>query len=221
MKKLLVILFVLITIFAFASCKQDPKEAEPTPEPAPEPAPEPITQPGVLDVRPAASVETWNDSNWEQKSKFQFKLDVLFNANESIELYVKCSEVFDRIAIRQGGGDNTKFKVEGVEKLPLADFDKTEDGWYIVSIPAESVTPTSGATQTTPGVLQTSWLGLGVTFYAPEDSDVRALPCWAALRGLKLGEDYFDITEWDEEDCVQVYYSSPAAFDITLTLDEE
>ena len=215
MKKVLVFLFVLIAIFAFASCKQEPEKAEPTPEPAPEPAPEPITQPGVLDVRPAASVETWNDSNWEQKSKFQFKLDVLFNANEAIELYVKCSDVFDRIAIRQGGGDNTKFKVEGVEKLPLSEFAKTEDGWYIVSIPAESVTPLSG------GAAQTSWLGLGVTFYAPDDSDVRPLPCWAALRGLKLGDDYFDITEWDEADCVQVYYSSPAAFDITLTLDEE
>ena len=214
MKKIFLILFVLIAIFAFASCKQEPKNAEPTPTPAPEPAPDPITQPGVLDVRPAESIETWNDSNWEQKSKFQFKLDVSFNANESIDLYVKCSEVFDRIAIRQGGGDNTKFKVNEVEKLPLAEFEKDEDGWYIVSIHAESVTPLSG------GEAQTSWVGLGVTFYAPDDSDVRALPCWAALKGLKLGEDYFDITEWDEEDCVQVYYNSPAAFDITLTLDE-
>ena len=214
MKKIFLILFVLIAIFAFASCKQEPKNAEPTPTPAPEPAPDPITQPGVLDVRPAESIETWNDSNWEQKSKFQFKLDVSFNANESIDLYVKCSEVLDRIAIRQGGGDNTKFKVNEVEKLPLAEFEKDEDGWYIVSIPAESVTPLSG------GEAQTSWVGLGVTFYAPDDSDVRALPCWAALKGLKLGEDYFDITEWDEEDCVQVYYNSPAAFDITLTLDE-
>ena len=214
MKKLLVILMCLMTVFVIASCKQDPKNAEPTPAPEPAPAPEPITQPGVLDVRPAESIETWNDSNWEQKSKFQFKLDVSFNANESIDLYVKCSEVFDRIAIRQGGGDNTKFKVNEVEKLPLSEFEKDEDGWYIVSIPAESVTPLSG------GKPQTSWVGLGVTFYAPDDSDVRALPCWAALRGLKLGEEYFDITEWDEEDCVQVYYSSPSAFDITLTLDE-
>ena len=214
MKKLFVVLFVLIAIFAFASCKQDPKNAEPTPAPGPEPAPEPITQPGVLDVRPAESIETWNDSNWEQKSKFQFKLDVSFNANDSIDLYVKCSEVFDRIAIRQGGGDNTKFKVNEVEKLPLSEFEKDGDGWYIVSIPAESVTPLSG------GAAQTSWVGLGVTFYAPDDSDVRTLPCWAALKGLKLGEEYFDITEWDEEDCVQVYYNSPSAFDITLTLDD-
>ena len=29
MKKLLVILFVLIAIFAFASCKQEPEKAEP------------------------------------------------------------------------------------------------------------------------------------------------------------------------------------------------
>ena len=214
MKRLLVILMCLMTVFVIASCKQDPKNAEPTPAPGPEPAPEPITQPGVLDVRPAESIETWNDSNWEQKSKFQFKLDVSFNANESIDLYVKCSEVFDRIAIRQGGGDNTKFKVNEVEKLPLSEFEKDEDGWYIVSIPAESVTPLSG------GEAQTSWVGLGVTFYAPDDSDVRALPCWAALKGLKLGEEYFDIAEWDEEDCVQVYYNSPSAFDITLTLDD-
>lgn len=42
MKKLFVVLFVLIAIFAFASCKQDPKPAdEPTPTPAPEPEPEP------------------------------------------------------------------------------------------------------------------------------------------------------------------------------------
>ena len=209
MKKLLVILFVLVAIFAFASCKQEPEKAEPTPEPAPEPAPEPITQPGVLDVRPADTVTTWS-----QTGKFQFKLDVQFNANEAIALYIKCSDAFETVAIRQGGGDNTKFKVEGVEKLPLAELEKDEDGWYIVNIPAESVTPLSG------GEAQTSWIGLGVTFYGPDGADATKLACWAAIKGLKLGDEYFDITEWDEEDCVQNYYDSPSDFKITLTLDE-
>lgn len=40
MKKYLVFLFVLIAIFSFASCKQDPKNAEPTPGPSPAPGPQ-------------------------------------------------------------------------------------------------------------------------------------------------------------------------------------
>ena len=209
MKKLLVILFVLIAIFAFASCKQEPEKAEPTPEPEPSapaepPAVEPITETGVLFVRPGEG------ATYSQAGKFQFKLDVLFNANEAIALYAKFSSDITSVAIRQGGGDNTKFKVNGVDAVPLEDYEQDEDGWYIISIPAESVTPTDG------GAVD-SWLGLGITAYT---SAVERTNCFIALKGLKLGENYFDITEWDEEDCAQPYYTSPSVLDVTLTLDE-
>jgi len=180
----------------------------------PEPAPEPIKQPGVLDVRPAEGV-VWTTSNWEQQGKFQFKLDVEFNAGEAIALYLKCSDAFETVAVRQAGGDNIKFKVNGSETQVIANLEKTEDGWCIVTIPAESVTPKNS------GNAQTNWIGLGITFYGPSGSNMTTLPCWAAIRGLKLGDDYFDITEWDEDDCVQSFYKSPNEFKITLTLDEE
>lgn len=210
MKKLLVILFVLIAIFAFASCKQDPKNEEPTPAPEPETPGEPeevdpITEAGVLFVRPAEG------ATYSQTGKFQFKLDVSFNANEAIALYAKFSSDITSVAVRQGGGDNTKFKVNGVEAVPLDDYEQDEDGWYIIAIPAESVTPNSG------GAAVDSWLGLGITAYT---SAVERANCFIALKGLKLGDEYFDITMWDEEDCAQPYYTSPDKLDVTLTLDE-
>ena len=210
MKKFLVFLFVLIAIFAFASCKQEPEKAEPTPEPEPSapeepPAVEPITESGVLFVRPGEG------ATYSQAGKFQFKLDVQFNANEAIALYAKFSTDITSVAIRQGGGDNTKFKVNGVDAVPLTEYEQDADGWYIISIPAESVTPNDS------GAAVDSWLGLGITAYTEA---VERTNCFIALKGLKLGDEYFDITEWDEEDCAQPYYTSPSVLDVTLTLDE-
>jgi len=210
MKKLFVVLFVLIAIFAFASCKQDPKNEEPAPEPTPETPAEPeevdpITEAGVLFVRAGEG------ATYSQTGKFQFKLDVSFNANEAIALYAKFSTDITSVAVRQGGGDNTKFKVNGVDAVPLEDYEQDEDGWYIISIPAESVTPTDSSAAVD------SWVGLGITAYT---SAVERANCFIAIKGLKLGDEYFDITEWDEEDCAQPYYTSPSVLDVTLTLDE-
>lgn len=207
MKKVLLILLVLFAIFAFASCKQDPKNAEPTPEPEPEiPAePEyvdPIEEPGVLFVRPAEG------ATYSQSGKFQFKLDVTFNANEQIDLYAKFSSDITSVAVRQGGGDNTKFKVNGNDAQNLKDLERDANGWYIISIPAESVTPTSSS------ALETSWLGLGITAYTGATERTN---CFIALKGLKLNGTYFDITDWDETTCAQPYYTSPSALDIYLT----
>ena len=213
MKKVLLILLVLLAIFAFASCKQEPENAEPTPEPEPAiPAePEyvdPIEEPGVLFVRPAEG------ATYSQSGKFQFKLDVTFNANEQIDLYAKFSSDITSVAVRQGGGDNAKFKVNGNEAQNLKDLERDENGWYIVSIPAASVIPTSGKTETTPGTPETSWLGLGITAYT--NAKERA-NCFIAIKGLKLNGEYFDITNWDETTCAQTYYTSPSALDIYLT----
>ena len=211
MKKVFIILFVLLAIFAFASCKQDPKNAEPTPEPEPEVPAEPeyvdpIEEPGVLFVRAAEG------ATYSQAGKFQFKLDVSFNANEQIDLYAKFSSDITSVAVRQGGGDNTKFQVNGQDAQNLKDLERDEDGWYIISIPAESVTPKSS------GELQTSWLGMGITAYTGATERAN---CFIALKGLKLNGTYFDITNWDETTCAQVYYTSPSALEITLTPSEE
>ena len=206
MRKVLFILLVILAIFAFASCKQDPKNAEPEPESEPIPVePEyvdPIEEPGVLFVRAGEG------ATYSQAGKFQFKLDVSFNANEAIALYAKFSSDITSVAVRQGGGDNTKFKVNGNEAQNLKDLERDKDGWYIITIPAESVTPTNSSE------LQTSWIGMGITAYT--NATERA-NCFIALKGLKLGDEYFDITEWNEETCAQVYYTSPSLLEIYLT----
>lgn len=221
MKKVLVILFVLLAIFAFASCKQEPEQNQNEEKPL-EPDPDedaPITQPGVLDVRPSADVEEWTAANWEQNGKFQFQLDVTFNANESIDLYLKCANAFDKVSIRQAGGDNTKFLIGGKDYVPLSDLQKDENGWYIVSVPAASVTPTSSSAS------QSTWTGLGITLYVPDPKTTGKsaweYPCYVAIKGLKLNGTYFDVADWENtEDSVQQFYKSPLELDVTLTLDE-
>lgn len=211
MKKVLLFLLVLLAIFAFVSCKQEPESAEPEPEVPAEPEyVDPIEEPGVLFVRPA------ENATYSQTGKFQFKLDVSFKANEQIDLYAKFSSDITSVAVRQGGGDNAKFKVNGNEAQNLKDLERDKDGWYIVSIPAASVLPTEGADKENniPGELQTSWLGLGITAYT--NAKERA-NCYIAIKGLKLNGEYFDITDWDETTCAQVYYTSPSALDIYLT----
>ena len=201
-----------MAIFAFASCKQEPENAEPEPEPIPvEPEyVDPIEEPGVLFVRAG------EDATYSQAGKFQFKLDVQFNANEAIALYAKFSSDITSVAVRQGGGDNVKFQVNGKDDQNLKDLERDENGWYIITIPAASVTPTSGADKNNniPGVPQTSWIGLGITAYT--NAKERA-NCFIALKGLKLGDQYFDITNWNEESCAQVYYTSPSVLEVYLT----
>jgi hypothetical protein len=216
MKKVLVFMLCLLAVFAVVSCKDEPAESGTVPVPAPDPdETQPIAQPGVLDIRPAEDVEWNKETNWTQPKKFQFKLDVEFNSNESIDLFVKCSDAFKSIAVRQAGGDNTKFKVNGSEDQDLESLEKDEDGWYIVSIPAESVTPKSST------VDQSKWTGLGITLYFPEEiEEAWTQPCYVAIKGLKLNDEYFDITLWDAESCVQSYYNSPKEFSVTLTLDD-
>ena len=204
MKKVLFILLIFLTIFAFASCKQEPENAEPEPDPVPvEPEyVDPIEEPGVLFVRPGEG------ATYSQPGKFQFKLDVSFNANEQIDLYAKFSSDITSVAVRQGGGDNTKFQVNGKDAQNLSDLERDKDGWYIISIPAASVTPTNSKEP------QSSWLGMGITAYTNASERTN---CYIALKGLKLNGEYFDITMWDEESCAQVYYTSPSVLDVYLT----
>ena len=207
MKKYVIILLCMLALFAVASCKNDPS-VEPDPAPTPEPTPaEPIEEAGVLFVKPAKDC-TWDDG--DDENKFQFRLDVSFKANEAIALYAKFSDDVTEVAIRQALGANTKFKVNGSEYQQLADLEQDEDGWYIVTIPAESVTPTDG------GVLVDEWIGLGISVHLPKATKANG---FVAIKGLKLGEDYFDIAEWDENDCAVPYYNKPSKLDVTLTLD--
>ena len=219
MKKVLLILLVLLAIFAFASCKQDPKQEEnQTPEEEQIPADpvyvDPIEEPGVLFVRPAEG------ATFSQSGKFQFQLDVIFNAEEQIDLYAKFSTDITSVAVRQGGGDNAKFQVNGSDDQALSSLERDKDGWYIISIPAASVKPTTGADKTNniPGTIASPWTGLGITAYTKANDRTN---CYVALKGLKLDGQYFDITEWDENTCVQVYYTSPSALEVFLTMPTE
>lgn len=80
MKKFLLLLLVVLTVFTFAACKNDPAtpEPEPTPEPAPEPAPEPeasvvykLTAAGTGDA--TRFQLKWSDEEYEVGSTFSFK----------------------------------------------------------------------------------------------------------------------------------------------------
>ena len=211
MKRVLFILFVLLVVFAFASCKQDVEEGTKTPT-EPEYV-EPIEEPGVLFVRPAEG------ASFSQSGKFQFNLNVQYEAGVSITLYAKFSSDIYSVAVRQGEGDNTKFKVNGNDDQQLKNLEK-EDGWYLVYIPAESVTPTEGADKELgiEGTPVDSWIGLGITAYT---NATERTNCFVALKGLKFGDDYFDITEWDEDSCAKPYYTSPSALDVYLTMPAE
>ena len=206
MKRFFLLFLIVLTVFAFIACKNEVAAEKEKDEVKPA---EPITEPGVLFVRPAADC-TWDDET--DKGKFQFKLDVEFNANESIDLYAKFAKDVTEVAVRQAFGGNVKFKVNGAEYLQLEDLEQDEDGWYIVSIPAASVLPTDS------GAPVEKWSGLGISVHLPDE---KKAGCFIAIKGLKLGDQYFDITDWDEDSCAEPYYGKPSGLDVVLTLPTE
>ena len=118
MKKLLVVLFVLIAIFAFASCKQDPKNAEPEPTPAPEPAPAGGDSTVYVLTATAAS------------DRFQFKWDEVEESGEKVfTLKYKTDKTIASVTTRDPSGDKYLNNVAIAEYITEADA----DGWITFS----------------------------------------------------------------------------------------
>ena len=114
MKKLFVVLFVLIAIFAFASCKQDPKNAEPEPTPAP------AEENSTVYVLTATATG----------DRFQFKWDEVEDSGEKVfTLKYKTDKTISAVTTRDPSGDKYLNNVAIAEYISDADA----DGWITFS----------------------------------------------------------------------------------------
>ena len=119
MKKVLVVLFVLIAIFAFASCKQDPKDAEPEPTPAP------AEEKSTVYVLTATATG----------DRFQFKWDEVEDSGEKVfTLKYKTDKTISAVTTRDPSGDKYLNNVAIAEYISDADA----DGWitFTCTLPA-------------------------------------------------------------------------------------
>lgn len=205
MKKVLVILFVLLAIFAFASCKQDPKpagEATPGSEPGSEPGSgepssadiiaaivEPEWETGVLRVK--SSLDATNES---QPNKFQFVLNKELTEGQAIQFLAKFTENASTLTVRKGDGDYARF----ISDTSIESFPVDENGWYTVTVPAEDVVACSC---------------IGITMYVETGT-------WAssfiAIKDLKIGGEDVDITSLDEDADIAPFVSAPDELDVLI-----
>ena len=204
MKKVLVILFVLLAVFALASCKQDPKPAEQTPDPTPDPTPgttepttaeiiaaivEPEWEAGVLRVKSAEDA-----TNEKQPNKFQFVLNKSVTDGQAIEFKAKFTDNASTITVRKGEGDYARF----INDTSVYDLVKDDDGWYTVSVPADGVVACGC---------------IGFTLYVETGT-------WAssfiAIKGLKIGGEDVDITALDEDADIVPFVSAPSELDVLI-----
>lgn len=198
MKKFFVLLICLLAVFAIVSCKQEPEKGnDPVTPPTPaEPEfEEPDWESGVLRVRPA------DGATFSQSGKFQFKMTVNYSAGEPIEFKLKCTDDVTGIEVREGGNGDTFF----IPKYTaLSVWEKDEDGWYIISIPAESVVPVSDPC-----------FSLGITARLPDAN--RAL-CYVAIKDMKINNVPVDFTTFigNEASFIVDYVTSPNQLDIYI-----
>ena len=198
MKKTLVFLFIVLMVFALASCKNEP-EQNATPEPDNTPAEpefeEPDWESGVLRVRPA------DGATFSQSGKFQFKMTINYNAGEPIEFKLKCTDDVTGIEVREGGNGDTFFIPKGTS---IDVWEKDEDGWYIISIKGEDVVPVANPC-----------FSLGITARLPDAN--RAL-CYVAIKDMKINNVPVDFTTYagNEASFIVDYVTSPNQLDIYI-----
>ena len=195
MKKIFIILLCMLALFAVASCKNDPTPTptpEPTPTPTPEPTPEPEWESGTLVVRPA------EECTFSQTGKFQFKMSIQYNAGEPIDMLMYCSEDVTAITVRQAGDGDQRF----IPDTPIDDFERTEDGWVIIHLSAEEVIPTLSPC-----------FALGITVRLP---DANRMNCYVAIKDMKLNDVDVDFLEYEGDDFIGAYVTSPDALDVTI-----
>ncbi len=118
MKKAFIILFVLLAVFAFASCKQEPEET-----PAEENGGTLTIKPAVADPEAAEPAINWGD----QTGKFQFRLNQEVSGVQTITFLAKVSDDVTKVEVRDGGTTTTWGSVIMADSTP-------EDGWYSFSV---------------------------------------------------------------------------------------
>lgn len=125
MKKLFIFLFVLIAIFAFTSCNQEPQEAEPAPAPEPAPGPEPAPEPApeADPVDSTVYVLTATVAN----DRFQFKWDTLaVKGGDVVTFKYKTEKTVTSHTIRSITPDEKFVNGAALSGEPV-------DGWYTYS----------------------------------------------------------------------------------------
>ena len=198
MKKLLVLFLCLIAVFALASCKNEP-EQNATPGSDDTPADtgfvEPEWESGVLRVRPA------DGATFSQDGKFQFKMSVNYNAGEPIEFKLKCTDDVTGIEAREGGNGDTFFIPKGTS---IDVWEKDEDGWYIITIPGESVVPVADPC-----------FSLGITARLPNTNRPN---CYVAIKDMKINNVPVDFTDYIdiETSLISDYVTSPNNLDVYI-----
>ena len=209
MKKVLVILFVLLAVFAFASCKQDPKPAEQAPDTTPDTTPV-STEPTTADIIAAIVEPEWEvgvlrvksgeDADSGQKSKFQFGLNVSVTAGQAIEFLAKFTDNAQSLLVRQYESPYTPYNASQASSgaTPIDDFVKTDDGWYTVSIPGEYVIDSAS---------------IAFTLYVETDTWASS---FVAIKDLKIGGEAVDLTALDEDGDVMPFVSAPSELDAII-----
>ena len=193
MKKLFVLLLCLLALLAVVSGKSEPAQ-EPEPEPTPVPS-EPEWESGTLVVRPAEG------ATFSQSGKFQFKMAINYSAGEPIEFKLKCSDDITGIEAREGGNGDTFFIPKYTE---LSVWEKDEDGWYIIVIPAESVVPVADPC-----------FSMGITARLP---DANRANCYVAIKDMKINDVPVDFTVYvgNETSLISDYVTSPNNLDVYI-----
>ena len=188
MKKVLVFMLCFLAVFAIVSCKN-----EPTPEPTPDP-PAPEWKAGDLVVSPGEG------ATYDQDGKFQFKMAVEYSGGEAIEFRMRCSDAVTKLDVREAGNGDLVFGSVIID----GSTEKDSDGWYIISIPADSVTPVADPCY-----------GLGLTARLPNEARAN---CFVAIRNMKIGDEAIDFSAYigEEDALVGSFYGVPDNLNIEI-----
>ena len=205
MKKVLVILFVLLALFAIASCKQDPKPAEQTPDTTPDTTPV-STEPTTADIIAAIVEPDWevgvlrvksdkDAENPKQPNKFQFALNKSVTAGQSISFLAKFTENASTLTVRNGDADPyTRF----IPDTAVSSFDQDSDGWYNVIVPGD-------------GVIDSSVIGF--TMYVDTGTWASS---YIAIKDFKIAGEPVDLTALDEDSDIMPFVGAPSELNVLI-----
>lgn len=203
MKKIFLFSLIVLVVFAFASCKQDPKptkqqqkEKEPTTDEIIAAIVEPEWETGVLRIKSALGA-----ANEDQAGKFQFGLNIGVSEGQDIEFKAKFSDNASSLLVRMYESPHTKFG----SGISIEDLVETmdEDGWFTVSVSKEDVSPSAK---------------IALTMYVEDGTWASS---YVAIKDLTIGETPVDLTLLDEDEDVLSFVSAPDELDALIVRPTE
>lgn len=211
MKKVFIVLTVLLAIFAFASCNQDPKPAA-NPTPASDPASDPgSTEPTTAEIIAAIVEPEWeagvlrvksgeDAENESQPNKFQFGLNLNVAAGQSIDFLAKFTDNANSLLVRQYESPHTPYNSTQTssESISIEELTPDEDGWYSVSVPGEYVVESTR---------------IALTLYVDTGTWASS---FVAIKDLKIGGEAVDLTLLDEDADILPFVNAPSELDVLI-----